>query len=486
MVRLNNRKSSSLFAFQFQTIMRSASLSIFSLYLLRSAGLAVAQSCDGVRERKAWNKLTDTEQTTFLNAVIALKQHDGSAIGGVDVLSYDAFVQTHEVNVFEAHSFNGPVEEFLTWHRWFLWQYETALRLVSGDCSITLPFWEWELDFEDPGASAPLGPLTFGSVNGLGGRGRPSVKYGVTEGIAACSTSYWSTTVLSGSCLERSFNDRDGSFTSQAGLLNVITANAIFEDFFLPLEGTPHGVPHIYVGRHMADIRFSPDDPLFYLHHCNVDRVLALWQDYRNHDQIAPADLGAEQFSGDLDLPMAYNGPDGAQPFLQLNDAYPTPREVLLNNDLVKVAYADDSLSQALVNALAGDGDPTNDYTPNQEWFPPGPTAPNCGDGRSACGSNDDCCSGNCRNNQCKGNRKDMRRGLKGLPWEKAAGPPVWANPTSQRIWQGLMDRGVPAVAAIHELAVAECGSGNPIQVPQAWMDQMPGMDEKYFRCYVE
>jgi hypothetical protein len=35
---------------------------------------------------------------------------------------------------------------------------------------------------------------------------------------------------------------------------------------------------------------YSPDDPLFYLHHTNVDRMWAIWQDYWGHTEVDPYD----------------------------------------------------------------------------------------------------------------------------------------------------------------------------------------------------
>lgn len=48
----------------------------------------------------------------------------------------------------------------------------------------------------------------------------------------------------------------------------------------LELEGLHNGV-HAWVGGTMTDIMTSPADPLFWMHHVNVDRIYALWQ--KNH-----------------------------------------------------------------------------------------------------------------------------------------------------------------------------------------------------------
>ena len=51
------------------------------------------------------------------------------------------------------------------------------------------------------------------------------------------------------------------------------------------LEGWPNGPQlhnrvHVWVGGSM-ELTTSPNDPVFFLNHCNVDRLWALWQDLR-------------------------------------------------------------------------------------------------------------------------------------------------------------------------------------------------------------
>ena len=474
-------------------------LSTSSLLLLLVLRLPEVQSqaCTGPRQRKAWNKLTSTEQTDYLNAVNLLKEHTCANCNSVP--SYDDFVRVHSENALAAHSIQELIEEFLPWHRWYIWKYETALQIVSNDPCLTLPYWEWELDSGNESASDPLQATTFGSTNGIIKGGNPQNRYIVTEGIADCydSSGIWSTTVGTGSCLQRSFG-QGYTFTSQVGLINRIVdpANSVYSGFFLDLEGTPHAVPHNWVGRHMANARVSPDDPLFFLHHCNVDRVWALWQDYRNHDQISSASLGVNEFSSNLDAPMSFGlAAPRDDSYFKLNGAFPTPRQVLLNNNgLIQVTYVEDTLAYALQGAMG-----TSSYTPNPDWFTlpdsnpvPSPTASpvdsgnpppdQCGLNRDPCpNGNSDCCSLNCKSGLCKGNRRMLRE----LAGSNSQGPPIWANPKAQLRWEELSST-LPPQAALRRMAIEECGADNPVQVSQEWLDQMPGIDIKYFRCYVE
>lgn len=41
-----------------------------------------------------------------------------------------------------------------------------------------------------------------------------------------------------------------------------------------------HDLVHVYVGGDMADISRAAFDPVFWLHHCNVDRLMAMYQSF--------------------------------------------------------------------------------------------------------------------------------------------------------------------------------------------------------------
>ena len=43
-----------------------------------------------------------------------------------------------------------------------------------------------------------------------------------------------------------------------------------------------HGAVHDYVGGHMSNIICSPNDPIFFLHHCFIDYI---WEEFRRHHQ---------------------------------------------------------------------------------------------------------------------------------------------------------------------------------------------------------
>ena len=75
---------------------------------------------------------------------------------------------------------------------------------------------------------------------------------------------------------------RGGSFTKSN--IDGIQAQSIYDLYWVPLEGSPHNDGHVVVGAgngHMGN-GMSPLDPIFWLHHCNIDRLWAQWQDAGN------------------------------------------------------------------------------------------------------------------------------------------------------------------------------------------------------------
>jgi hypothetical protein len=50
-----------------------------------------------------------------------------------------------------------------------------------------------------------------------------------------------------------------------------------YTEFTTTLEGL-HADVHAWVGGTMRDLLTSPADPLFWMHHANVDRIYTLWQ----------------------------------------------------------------------------------------------------------------------------------------------------------------------------------------------------------------
>jgi tyrosinase len=230
----------------------------------------------------------------------------------VPVSTYDLFVIWHHVamNTFTpptqgdrnaAH--RGPV--FLPWHRFMLLQLEMNLQRVLNDATVGLPYWDWAADGELPPAAQRNAPIWQQAV--MGGTGSP-VSNGPFAFNAADPTT-WRVRITAnsnGQLVQVNRGLRRNLGAPVTGLPNpnalpkrAHTAGALalgdydlspwgvtssgFRNLVEGWESTPaidspclHNRVHVFVGGDMSPST-SPNDPVFYLNHCNVDRIWEAW-----------------------------------------------------------------------------------------------------------------------------------------------------------------------------------------------------------------
>ena len=269
--------------------------------------------------RKNQSSLTPAEKSAFVAAVKALK---GSGI-------YDVLVAQHRAAFLAgpndpAHG--GPA--FLPWHREYLRRFERALQEI--DASVSLPYWDWTIDRT---LTASIWDSDFMGGNGTG----PSQQ--VATGPFAYSTGEWTLTVLdpgnTTAFLTRAFGAMGALPTQQA----VNTAKSVVPydsppwnagsnvntSFRNRLEGVIHNPGHMWVGGSMMAMS-SPNDPVFWLHHCNIDRLWAEWQtENPGRMYLPPSGTPGVVPGHGLDDPMP---PWAGEP------TPPTPRSVLNHHAL--------------------------------------------------------------------------------------------------------------------------------------------------------
>ncbi len=220
-----------------------------------------------LRCRKNQSTLTPNERAKFVAAVLALR------VNG----KYDQYVQWHVDSMPNAH--RGPA--FLPWHREFLRRYELDLQAV--DATVTLPYWDWTIDNS---AAATIWDATL-----MGGNGRPSDGR-VMTGPFAFDAGNWTLTI-DGPDLRRRFGVSalaptlpvPGDVTAALGdaTYDVSPWSSLSASGFRNrLEGwingpQTHNRVHVWVGGSMSPAS-SPNDPVFFLHHCFVDKLWADWQ----------------------------------------------------------------------------------------------------------------------------------------------------------------------------------------------------------------
>ncbi len=192
-----------------------------------------------------------------------------------------------------AHS--GPA--FFPWHREMILRYEQDLAKIMGEPAFALPYWDWAADAAlAPGASALWQPDLMGG-DGAG----PSNEVATGPFRSPANGGTWTTVELDSmgmplpnGSLQRTLG-RDPSVTPAPTLptpakvtttlgmtpYDVSNFSQMSAAFRSAAEGwNPYGMHnavHVWVGGSMLP-GTSPNDPVFFLHHANVDRLWNLWQ----------------------------------------------------------------------------------------------------------------------------------------------------------------------------------------------------------------
>jgi N-acetylneuraminic acid mutarotase len=181
----------------------------------------------------------------------------------------------------QAHAFDPSDPEhfqqwyFLPWHRLMLHQFEGVIREVLHDESFTLPYWNpitgnpddlvVPAVFRDPGSPLFNGTRWFW-VNG----GEPIDKlYKNWINLSALNETFY-------------IDSANGSL-----------------GFEPHLDQNPHFFTHLALGGDMAEFSTVGGDPLFYLHHANMDRLWESWNQLGNTNPTDPKYLDRKFAYGD-------------------------------------------------------------------------------------------------------------------------------------------------------------------------------------------
>jgi tyrosinase-like protein len=234
--------------------------------------------------RKNASQLSLHEITTFVSAIKELKLQG----------RYDLYVLQHARAVMmNIHRCPG----FLTWHRQLLWELEKELQSVSNDPNLAIPYWHWGENAEH---NKPE-DYPMWSDNFLGPGGRSSDNFVVKSG--PFREGEWVIVDMMGNPAGPLTRALGQSPTAQnlptkdqiEALLRVgpydvqpfnQSSNAGFRNLLEGWYGGNgpmfHNLGHVWAGGSMLPMT-SPNDPLFFLHHCFVDK---LWWDWQQRNGI--------------------------------------------------------------------------------------------------------------------------------------------------------------------------------------------------------
>ncbi|KAN0106125.1 Di-copper centre-containing protein [Hyaloscypha variabilis] len=266
--------------------------------------------------RREWLTLTNAERTAYTDAVLCLQSKPAltnqTLVPGAKT-RYDDFVWTHINQTLIIHG----TTSFLSWHRYFTWTYEQALR---NECGYTgyQPYWNWGKTAFDPVNS----PVFDGSAYSMGGNGvyeahnctealptglncippgqgggcvetgpfkDMSVNLGPVDPTLAevGVVSTGSGAAYNPRCLKRDVSVWVSSqWNTDTNSSDLITQNTNIASFQTTMQGDfATGFYGVHTGGHFTiggdpggDIFTSPGDPAFFLHHAQIDRTWWIWQ----------------------------------------------------------------------------------------------------------------------------------------------------------------------------------------------------------------
>lgn len=191
---------------------------------------------------------------------------------------------------------------FQPWHRGYLIYFERICRraivALGGPADWALPYWNYSSGGTNPDVRkippAFLKATVAGKPNPLFSPGRNGGATGSVVSIPA---------QVSLDCVKR--RRFVGSSGGSPGFGGLQTGFAHFGDTPGQCEITPHGDIHMAVGGLMSTFEAAGLDPLFWLHHCNIDRLWEVWR-------ARPSSVGDPTSAAWRDFAFAIHDESGA------------------------------------------------------------------------------------------------------------------------------------------------------------------------------
>lgn len=257
-----------------------------------SDATALADYCDGVNKLKTEFTGPTTDDLGIGGAVAKVSTYDLFVVWHVNAMM--TMTPTHNNPEGRNSAHRGPV--FPAWHRFMLRQLELNLQRVLGKADFALPYWDWAADGE--GSPAEQLKSALWTKDGIGGSGDPvttgpfvfdsndpssfcvridtdsngnleQVKRGLARTLGQDIDTLPNKTDTA-NALNSSPYDVPPWTVSSSGFRNLV------EGWADPNGPTLHNRVHVWVGGDMNPAS-SPNDPVFFLNHCNVDRIWEAW-----------------------------------------------------------------------------------------------------------------------------------------------------------------------------------------------------------------
>ncbi len=297
---------------------------------VQNSGVVAASVDIMIRVRRNANELSDQARNDFLFALAKLNGipvDNGPGPGPGRGIYVADFVAMH---VAKANLSEHGDSHFLPWHRLYLLDLERLLQAIKP--TVTLPYWRFDqpapnLFTEDfmgamneipkdttvPGGEAdtggfntplarfavgnPLSRWQIGDVQGIPRTARFNPRTGPANGLIVQDPD-------TGDHIDFGVLDETSTLRLGGGIANPQDAKLGKPgqpQSFRQMEGTPHGAAHVSFNGRINNVPTAPEDPLFFLLHCNVDRLWALWQHLFERSDRSDKRTYPYQQAGDAD-----------------------------------------------------------------------------------------------------------------------------------------------------------------------------------------
>ncbi len=189
---------------------------------------------------------------------------------------------------------------FLPWHRWYLYYFEKILRWASGNPNLALPYWNYSaadqrelpVSFRTPTVSStdstPNSLYLPATVTFRDPNGNPQIfsvrDQSLNLGFAALSES-----ITNNNALNVVPFSNNAPTPAREAFGSRQTCDPTCGCGSGSVERIPHNMVHVAIGGaaivsgetvrvgFMGDVSTAARDPLFWLHHCQIDRLWESW-----------------------------------------------------------------------------------------------------------------------------------------------------------------------------------------------------------------
>jgi len=192
---------------------------------------------------------------------------------------------------------------FLPWHRLYVYHLEKIVRELSGDSDFALPYWDYisMKDTELPNETRRTMPVEFT---------QPLTSSDEENSLYEASRD---NSLMQGVAIRSNW--------TQGNLLKAVqdlSNTSTYSDYNSIMDWRPHGVMHVYLGGGalasggfeqslnkiynridfglMYNVASAGFDPIFWMHHGNVDRLWAQWTDNDPTKKVTVEELEAVEW----------------------------------------------------------------------------------------------------------------------------------------------------------------------------------------------